>query len=129
MHQSGWNLAEAGPSQARTVDPCYKSTYCVGFRLYRDAFVAKPRLAHAPLRATLCRMTPHDIYDTPPDVARQDTAEPGDWLSLAEAATRLQRHPRTIQRMVNAGELTKRTLRGGKVELWVPFSLASPEAD
>lgn len=69
-------------------------------------------------------MTPHD---TPHDATNGVAAEPGEWLSLPDAAARLQRHTRTVQRMVTSGQLMKRTQRGGQVELWVPLSLVPPE--
>lgn len=76
----------------------------------------------------------HDTHDTPHDTfaplsagSNGVAAEPGEWLSLPDAAARLQRHTRTVQRMVTSGQLMKRTQRGGQVELWVPLSLVPTE--
>lgn len=48
------------------------------------------------------------------------SAEPGAWLPIPEAAAQLRYHVRTVHRKITAGELTKRELGRGRVEVWVP---------
>jgi hypothetical protein len=58
--------------------------------------------------------------------AHADTpAEPGEWLSLPNAATRLRIHLRTVHAWINDGRLTKRKLPRRRTEVWVPDHMAA----
>jgi hypothetical protein len=58
------------------------------------------------------------------DTDRQLTSEPGEWLSILDAAGRLKIRDRSVRRMVSEGRLLRR-LRQGKAEVWIPESLTA----
>ena len=60
------------------------------------------------------------------DNGRQLTSEPGEWISVQQAAARLKIRDRSVRRMVAAGRLLRR-LRQGKAEVWVSESMTSED--
>lgn len=62
---------------------------------------------------------PEDDLTPPDDVI----ATTGEWLTVADAATRLHCSGRTVHRKITTGELPKRTLRGGRIRVWVSEAL------
>jgi hypothetical protein len=55
-------------------------------------------------------------------------AEPGEWLRLPEAATRLQINLRTVHAWITGGRLTRRRLPPrGRSEVWVPEHMVPDE--
>jgi hypothetical protein len=62
---------------------------------------------------------------TTDDTSEDTSAESGAWLSIPEAARQLRIAVRTVHRRVEAGQLSKRDLERGRVEVWVPRHLTT----
>lgn len=52
-------------------------------------------------------------------------AEAGSWLPIPEAAKYLGIHVRTVHRWIDIGQLMKRDVGRGRVEVWCPEHLAA----
>lgn len=58
----------------------------------------------------------------PDDIGRPLTSDPGEWMPVLQAATRLNVTDRSVRRMVAEGRLLRR-LERGRAEVWVPESM------
>lgn len=61
--------------------------------------------------------------DASPDTAAPETA--GEWLPIAAAATRLNRHPRSVERAAASGRIPARRTAEGRLEVFVQVAGAA----